>query len=280
MVHFEPADEVASLSAARRKSAARGTAATRAAEPEVAPLVAERLAPVTYLGGGVPTASRGTATDSTDSADGVDGAEGADDADDADDAPYGVEKYEDDDNDNDNDDNDDETPESLAARAAAEREHAEGVLRQRLRGRSLSESEARLVLAGTEVAEHEIEEIIERFTELSYIDEGRLADQIVHSHHERKGLGRSGVQAEMRRRGLDQDLILSKLDEMPDDETERAIEIAVKRVGQLGRLDDQTIDRRLNAFLMRKGYSSSIVRVAVKAALASRGGSPSRVRFQ
>ncbi|TFC76994.1 RecX family transcriptional regulator [Cryobacterium cheniae] len=244
-------------------------------------MVEERLAPVTYLGG-VPAASHGaaadstaadsTAADSTDNADGVDGAEGSDDADDA---PYGVEKYEDDD-----DDKEDETPESQAARVAVEREHAEGVLRQRLRGRSLSASEARLVLAGTEVAEHEIEKIIERFTELSYIDEGRLADQIVHSHHERKGLGRSGVQAEMRRRGLDQDLILSKLDEMPDDETERAIEIAVKRVGQLGRLDDQTIDRRLNAFLMRKGYSWSIVRVAVKAALASRGGSPSRVRFQ
>ena len=247
MVHFEPADEVASLSAARRKSAARGAAATRPAELEAAPIADEQLAPVTYLGDGGPAASSGPAVDS--------GAGGGADA-------------------------GDDTPEGVASRAAADREHAEGVLRQRLRGRSLSAAEARAVLGGTEVAEHEIEEIIERFIELSYIDEGRLADQIVHSHHERKGLGRSGVQAEMRRRGLDQDLILEKLDEMPDDETERAIEIAVKRVGQLGRLDDQTIDRRLNAFLMRKGYSSSIVRVAVKAALASRGGSPSRVRFQ
>ena len=265
MVHFEPADEVASLSAARRKSAARGTAATRPVELETAPIADEQLAPVTYLGDGGPAASSGPAVDSgagggagvgagAGAGVGVGAGVGADDGDDA--------------------------PEGVASRAAADREHAEGVLRQRLRGRSLSAAEARTVLGGTEVAEHEIEEIIERFIELSYIDEGRLADQIVHSHHERKGLGRSGVQAEMRRRGLDQDLILEKLDEMPDDETERAIEIAVKRVGQLGRLDDQTIDRRLNAFLMRKGYSSSIVRVAVKAALASRGGSPSRVRFQ
>ncbi|TFC25905.1 RecX family transcriptional regulator [Cryobacterium sp. TMT2-18-3] len=261
MVHFEPADEVASLSAARRKSAARGTAAIRPVELEAAPIADERLAPVSYLGDGGPAASSGPAVDSVAGAGAGAGAgvgAGADDG--ADDG--------------------DDTPEGVASRAAVDREHAEGVLRQRLRGRSLSAAEARTILGGTEVAEHEIEEIIERFIELSYIDEGRLADQIVHSHHERKGLGRSGVQAEMRRRGLDQDLILEKLDEMPDDETERAIEIAVKRVGQLGRLDDQTIDRRLNAFLMRKGYSSSIVRVAVKAALASRGGSPSRVRFQ
>ena len=276
MLPFEPADEVASLSAARRKSAARGTGVTEATEPELTPAAEDRLAPVTYLGGGAPAVVSAASGDIADDVDGKQ--EGVRKHDDVE---YGVEKYHDDGDDVGDGDGDDEveTPERVAARAAADREHAEGVLRQRLRGRSLSASEARAVLAGTEVAENEIEEIIERFTELSYIDEGRLADQIVHSHHERKGLGRSGVQAEMRRRGLDQDLILEKLDEMPDDETERAIEIACKRVGQLGRLDDQTIDRRLNAFLMRKGYSSSIVRVAVKAALASRGGSPSRVRF-
>ena len=273
MLPLEPADEVASLSAARRKSATRGTGATEAFEPELAPAAEDRLAPVTYLGGGAPAVVSAASGDIADDVDGKQ--EGVRKHDDVE---YGVEKYDADDG-GDEGEVEVETPERVAARAAADREHAEGVLRQRLRGRSLSASEARAVLAGTEVAENEIEEIIERFTELSYIDEGRLADQIVHSHHERKGLGRSGVQAEMRRRGLDQDLILEKLDEMPDDETERAIEIACKRVGQLGRLDDQTIDRRLNAFLMRKGYSSSIVRVAVKAALASRGGSPSRVRF-
>ncbi|TFC97849.1 RecX family transcriptional regulator [Cryobacterium breve] len=227
---------------------------------------AERLAPVAYLGGAAPASlvpvDPAPALDPSDSE-----APYA--------APFAVAVA-----DVDVDVDEEETPESAAVRSAADRERAEAVLLQRLRARSLSMSEARAVLAGTEIDPHEIEEVIERFTELAYIDEGRLADQIVHSHHERKGLGRSGVQAEMRRRGIDPELILEKLDEMPDDETERAIEIACKRVGQLGRLDDQTIDRRLNAFLMRKGYNSSIVRVAVKAAMDSRGGSTSRVRFQ
>jgi len=164
---------------------------------------------------------------------------------------------------------------------AAERERAEKVLLHRLRGRSLSTSEALAVLRSTDVDAQEAEEIIERFAELHYIDEEKLADQIIHSHHERKGLGRTGVQAEMRRRGLDANLILEKLEELPDDEAERAIDLAVKRVGQLERFDEKTIDRRLTGFLMRKGYSSGAVRLAVKAALESRsGGKSSTVRFR
>lgn len=160
-------------------------------------------------------------------------------------------------------------------------EHAELVLLQRLRARSLSISEARGVLVGLDLPEGEIEEIVERFIRLGYLDEAKLAEQIVYSQHERKGLGRTGVQAEMRRRGLDRELIAETLDAMPDDETERAIEVAIKRIQQLGRLDDRTIDRRLNAFLMRKGYPSSVVREAVRAALDSRnGGASSGVRFQ
>ena len=166
--------------------------------------------------------------------------------------------------------------------AAEEREHAEKLLLQRLRGRSLSIVEAQKLLRSTEIDEEAVQEILERFTELHYLDEEKLADQIMHSHHERKGLGRSGVAAEMRQRGLDAELIAEKLEEMPDDEAERATELALKRVQQLDRFDDATIDRRLTGFLMRKGYASSVVRDAVKAALASRRGSgrTSTVRFR
>ena len=165
---------------------------------------------------------------------------------------------------------------------AEERDRAEHLLLRRLRSRSLSVKEATAVLTGTDMDAGEVDEIIERFRELHYIDEERLADQIVHSHHERKGLGRSGVEAEMRRRGLDAMLILTRLEELPDDEAERASELAIKRIRQLDRLDDQTIDRRLTGFLLRKGYSSAAVRAAVKAAMASRsgGGKTSGVRFR
>ena len=164
----------------------------------------------------------------------------------------------------------------------AEREHAESLLLSRLRSRSLSVVEATTVLSGTDVSEEDIDDILTRFADLNYLDDHKLADQIIHTHHARKGLGRSGVEAEMRRRKIDQFVILEKLDELPDDEIERATELALTRVRQLSRVDDQTADRRLTGFLLRKGYSSAAVRAAVKAALATRLGSgrTSTVRFQ
>jgi regulatory protein len=163
-----------------------------------------------------------------------------------------------------------------------QRENAEKLLLQRLRTRSLSVAEARAVLGGTEIGDGDAEEIIQRFSELHYLDERKLADQIMRSHHERKGLGRTAVEAEMRRRRLAHDVMLEKLDELPDDEAARAAELAGKRMQQLDRLDDETADRRLTGYLMRKGYSSQVVRAAVKEAMATRarGGGTSAVRFR
>ncbi|MDJ0376683.1 regulatory protein RecX [Cryobacterium sp. PH31-L1] len=173
------------------------------------------------------------------------------------------------------------TATDFAADAGDQRERAEKVLLHRLRGRSLSTVEARLVLNATGVDSREASEIIEKFIDLNYLDEAKLADQIIHSHNVRKGLGRTGVEAEMRRRKLDPGVMMDKLEELPDDEAERAIDLATKRIGQMERFDDQTIDRRLTGFLMRKGYSSAAVRLAVKAAMDGRGGGgASRVRFR
>jgi len=163
---------------------------------------------------------------------------------------------------------------------AERRARAESVLLQRLRARSLSLVEAFAVLTDLDLDAGEAHDVVERFVELAYLDDVKLADQIIHTHHERKGLGRAGVETEMRRRKLDPGVMLDKLEELPDDEQERANEEAIKRIQQLGRFDDQTIDRRLNAFLMRKGYNFQVVRDAVKAALASRGGGSSGVRFR
>ncbi|TFD63426.1 regulatory protein RecX [Cryobacterium ruanii] len=177
--------------------------------------------------------------------------------------------------------NGDDDEADAAADALDQRERAEKVLLHRLRGRSLSMVEALLVLNATGVDSGEASEIIEKFIELEYLDEAKLADQIIHSHNVRKGLGRTGVEAEMRRRKLDPGVMLDKLEELPDDEAERAIDLATKRIGQMERFDDQTIDRRLTGFLMRKGYGSAAVRLAVRAAMDSRGGGGgSKVRFR
>lgn len=264
MVHFEPQDD-----AAERADAG--------------------LAPVTYLPGAAPGMKRRSPlqprpVDGVTDIDGAAGAAPAATAAAAIGAAATAEAADESDTDprvSDHIDEDANDEADFAADALDERERAEKVLLHRLRGRSLSTVEALLVLGTTGVDSGEASEIIEKFIEMNYLDEARLADQIIHSHNVRKGLGRTGVEAEMRRRKLDPGVMLDKLEELPDDEAERAIDLATKRIAQMERFDDQTIDRRLTGFLMRKGYSSTLVRLAVKAAMDSRGGGgASRVRFR
>jgi len=160
-----------------------------------------------------------------------------------------------------------------------QRRRADNVLANRLRGRGLSLVEAREVLAGAEIDPDIAEETLARYVSLQYIDEAALAEQILHTHLDRKGLGRRSVEMEMRRRKLDPLVIEEAMAEQPDDELARATEVAMKRVGQLSSYDDETAERRLTSFLMRRGYGGGVVRDAAKAALATRRGS-SRVRFR
>ncbi|MBM7411203.1 regulatory protein [Clavibacter michiganensis] len=160
-----------------------------------------------------------------------------------------------------------------------QRRRADNVLANRLRGRGLSLAEAREVLDGAEIDPDIAEETLARYVSLQYIDEAALAEQILHTHLDRKGLGRRSVEMEMRRRKLDPLVIEEAMAEQPDDELARATEVAMKRVGQLSSYDDETAERRLTSFLMRRGYGGGVVRDATKAALATRRGS-SRVRFR
>lgn len=136
--------------------------------------------------------------------------------------------------------------------------------------RGMSTHEMRDYLASRDFAEHEIDGELDRLERVGLLDDRALAETLIDSLRHRKGLGRSGVTAELRRRKLDPIAIEEALASVGDDEGERALEIAIKRVPQLRSLDAETARRRLSAYLMRKGYSGSVVSTAVSAALAPR----------
>ena len=105
-----------------------------------------------------------------------------------------------------------------------------------------------------------------------------LAVTLVFTQHTRRGLGRAAIAQELKRRHIDAETIEEALAEIADDdELERATELALKRVPQLHAVDDETAKRRLNGFLARKGYGSSVVRAAIQTAMETR---KSGVRFR
>jgi regulatory protein len=137
--------------------------------------------------------------------------------------------------------------------------------------RGMSAEEMASYLASRDFDGGEVELECERLLGVGLLDDFALASTLVRTLRDRKGLGRSSITAELRRRRIDQAAIEEALDEVDDDELERAILIAQKRAPQLRSLDATTAKRRLGAFLQRKGYSGSVISTAVSRALEPAG---------
>ncbi|MCM6761940.1 recombination regulator RecX [Rathayibacter sp. ZW T2_19] len=141
---------------------------------------------------------------------------------------------------------------------------------------SVAEVEARLYTEG--VAEKDALEILERFARFGYLDDHRMAEQLVTQLRERKKLGRSSIMQELRGRKLDPDAIAAALDELDgDDEYRTAVELARKRLPSLRSLSDEVAERRLTGFLARRGYSGALVQRVVRETVRKPGSS---VRFR
>lgn len=157
---------------------------------------------------------------------------------------------------------------------------AENVSMHALTRRGQSRREIERTLRSRDLPDDVISHEVERLERVGLLDDVALAQNLVGILQERKGLGRTGIAAELTRRLLSPAAIEYAL-ELVDtsDELARARELAVKRAGQLSSYDRETAQRRLSGYLARRGYSGSTVRAAVDHALADRRVSPG-VRFR
>jgi regulatory protein len=134
--------------------------------------------------------------------------------------------------------------------------------------RAMSSQEMRDYLGGHDFGSVEIDTEIERLERVALLDDVLLAQELAENLRRRKGLGRSALTAELKRRQLSPSAIAEALEDGEEhDELQQAIALAMKRAPQLRALDATTARRRLGDFLMRKGYSGQVVSKAVQAAL-------------
>ena len=136
--------------------------------------------------------------------------------------------------------------------------------------KGMSSVEMTQLLESREIDPDAVAAEIDRLEGAGLLDDLALAETLVRTLQERKGLGRSAINAELRRRKIDVDAINEAMDAVDgDDELTRAIEIAQKRASQLRSYDAETAKRRLSAYLMRRGYSGIIISAAITASLGS-----------
>lgn len=165
--------------------------------------------------------------------------------------------------------------------ASIDRELAEKNLLKKLRTRSLSIREARVVVRERDLGAEEVEDILETFVRRGYLDDKALAEQLVHSAVDRKGQGRQVISQALAKRGIPRDVADAVIAELPDDDADRALEFARTKARSMGSLDRDTALRRLSGQLSRRGYGGSTAFSAARTALDEVARPPaSRVSFR
>ncbi|MGN6220469.1 MAG: regulatory protein RecX [Microbacterium sp.] len=167
-----------------------------------------------------------------------------------------------------------------ASLAADARDAAEKSLVKKLRARSLSVREARGVLRDHGLDDEGIDELIASFERLGYLDDAKLAEQLVHSGSDRKGQGRKAIAQTLAKRGVPRDVADAALEELPDDDFERALEFARTKATSMRGLDRDVAVRRLAGQLARRGYGGPVAMNATRQALDELSRPVGRVRFE
>ena len=135
--------------------------------------------------------------------------------------------------------------------------------------RSRHELEARL--ARRNVPEEVAVRLLDRFEEVGLVDDEAFARGWVEARQRTRGLARTALSVELRRKGIDDETVRTVLAEVdPDDEQEAARTLVRKKLRSVRGLEEQVATRRLVGMLARKGYPAGVAFAVVREEL---GGS-------
>ncbi len=157
----------------------------------------------------------------------------------------------------------------------ADERRAENVSMHGLARRGMSRAEVLDLLQRREIDPIVAEAEIARLEGSGLIDDDALARTLVERLTERKKLGPSALRAELQRRRLSTATIEIALAEREvEDEGALLDGLVDDRLRRMGSLDRETAERRLLAFLARKGHGGSAARDSVRRALDEAGLEP------
>lgn len=139
-----------------------------------------------------------------------------------------------------------------------------------MRPRTRSELRTQLLRKGVE--EQVADQVLGRLNEVGLVDDAAFAEQWVRSRHVYQGMARRALSAELRRKGVADDLAAEAVSTL-DSETEesRARDLVRKRMRAMGSVEETAKIRRLVGMLARKGYAEGMAYRVVRDELRAAG---------
>ncbi len=111
--------------------------------------------------------------------------------------------------------------------------------------------------------EHEVAETVAgRIEELGYLDDAEYAGKLARSLSREKMLSGRSIRRELSLRGISPELAEEAMDQLEEDDAERLVRLIRRKFAR--KLTDEAGMRRVYAALLRRGYSHSDVRAALK----------------
>lgn len=110
--------------------------------------------------------------------------------------------------------------------------------------------------------------VLDRLTEIGYIDDRAYATMWAAARHTSRGLARSAIKRELQSKGVDVELVDEALEAISDDDEQaRAAAIAEIQAQKLQHMEPQAAIRRIVGVLARRGYSGGLAYTAARTAV-------------
>jgi len=147
---------------------------------------------------------------------------------------------------------------------------ARQILLRRLTDQPRSRAELAESLAKKNVPDDIARRMLDRFEELGLVNDEEFARMWVQSRQRTRGLAPRVLSLELKRKGVDDEVIREVLADVdPESEREAAHQLVRKKLRSMAGLDDTTRIRRLTGMLARKGYAPQVAFDVVRAELDS-----------
>jgi regulatory protein len=151
------------------------------------------------------------------------------------------------------------------------RELARKIVLRRLDAAPRTRFELSTYLEARGIPDGIITEVLDRFGDVGLVDDALFARMWAESRHVHRGQSRHVIRQDLRRKGVDDQVIADALDSISDDrERERARTLVERKLSSLARFDPPVIERRLVGMLARKGYPTGVCFSVVREAMAQR----------